>query len=78
MCIRTKIEALALGVGRMFDFSGRLNSQRRYYLSVASDKIDHDALASDWNAVGGDLHSAVKLHQEKTKFDSYSNCKAVR
>ena len=47
------------GIARIFDFGGTLNT---YYL-VSSDEdpreVDARAIASDWQAVGRDLASAI-------------------
>ena len=47
------------GVARLFDFGGTLNT---YYL-VSSDEdpreVDARAIASDWEAVGRDMSSAI-------------------
>ena len=55
------------GVARLFDFGGTLNT---YYL-VSSDEdpreADARAIASDWEAVGRDMSSAIGQYKKSTK-----------
>ena len=44
------------GVALIFDFEGNLS---RRGLSTVQNPTDADALAADWNAVGGDLRRAM-------------------
>lgn len=58
------------GIARIFDFGGILNT---YYL-VSSDedprKVDARAIASDWEAVGKDMASAIGQYEDSTKIRS--------
>ena len=43
------------GAARILDFAGNLDV---YNVSDSPEQADHDALRSDWNAIGLDLHEA--------------------
>lgn len=55
------------GVARIFDFGGTLNTY--YYLPSDEDprKSDARAIASDWEAVGRDMASAIGQYDTSAK-----------
>lgn len=66
------------GVARIFDFGGTLNT---YYL-VSSDEdpreADARAIASDWQAVGKDMASAIGQYDNPTKLRARIRAKTRR
>lgn len=61
MCVSNRIRRIAVGAGRIFDFSGCYGSiLKEKYLNSDSSEIDRSSLGSDWIKVGMDIRKSAQ------------------